>query len=104
MKILEKKLNLSLPTISIIKVKTEIMVPQKTLSKIEDRIENAETTIIVDEKRKEFKKVLLLDDAIGSGATLNSIACKIKKQNIANEVIGLAITGSLKGFDVISEV
>ena len=104
MKVLEKKLNLNLPSISIIKIKTEIMVPQKTLSKIEDRIENAEGTIIVNEKRKGFKKVLLLDDAIGSGATLNSIACKIKKEGVSNDVIGLAITGSLKGFDVISEV
>ncbi len=104
MKVLEKKLNLNLPVISITKIKTEIVVPQKTLSKIEDRIENAESTIVVSEKRKGFKKILLLDDAIGSGATLNSIACKIKKGGISNNVIGIAITGSLKGFDVISEI
>ena len=104
MKVLEKRLNLNLPTLSIVKIKTEITVPQKTLSKIEDRIENAETSIIVDEKRRGFKKILLVDDAVGSGATLNSVACKIKKNGIADSVIGLAITGSLKGFDIISEI
>jgi len=103
MKILEKKLNLTLPSISIIKIKTDIIVPQKTLSKLEDRIENADSTIIVDEERK-FKKILLIDDAVGSGATLNQVACKIKKRGIAGSVVGLAITGSLKGFDVISEI
>ena len=104
MKVLEKKLNLNLPIISITKIKSEIMIPQKTLSKIEDRIENAESTIVVTEKRKGFKKVLLLDDAVGSGATFNSIAQKIKKGDVSSKVIALAITGSLKGFDVISEV
>lgn len=104
MKILEKKLRLNLPIIEINKIKTDIAVPQKTLSKLEDRIENANATIIVTEKRKGFKKILLLDDAVGSGATLNAIAHKIKKSEISNNVLGLAVTGSLKGFDVISEV
>jgi predicted amidophosphoribosyltransferase len=52
----------------------------------------------------KYNKVLLIDDAVGSGATLNEIAKKIKDLKIAKEVIGLAITGSFKGFDVISEV
>jgi len=48
---------------------------------------------------------LLIDDAIGSGATLNEIALQIKNRGIVNgKIIGLAITGSIKGFDVISEV
>lgn len=103
MKEIEKQLNLSLPTISLIKVKTEISVPQKTLTKLEDRVENAKVTIITDDSRK-FKTVLLIDDALGSGATLNETAQKIKKQNVADVVIGLAITGSFSGFEVISEV
>lgn len=100
---LEKHLQLKIKRISILKLKTEITVPQKTLNKLKDRQENAEKTIIVDESGK-YKKVLLIDDAIGSGATLNETAKKIKKNGVANEVIGLSITGSLKGFDVISEV
>jgi hypoxanthine-guanine phosphoribosyltransferase len=103
MKEIEKQLNLSLPTISLIKVKTEISVPQKTLTKLEDRVENAKVTIIADDSRK-FKTILLMDDALGSGATLNETAQKIKRQNIASVVIGIAITGSFSGFEVISEV
>lgn len=41
MKELEKQLALSLRTLSITKIKTEIVIPQKTLSRVEDRIENA---------------------------------------------------------------
>lgn len=104
MKELERYLNLPLPTINIVKVKTEISVPQKTLAKLDDRIENARKTIIVDE-RKQYKRILLIDDAVGSGSTLNETAAQIVRQNSNHiKVIGLAITGSFKGFDVISEV
>ncbi len=104
MKELEKQLALPSRILSVTKIKTEIIVPQKTLSKLEDRIENARKTIIVDDK-KEYKNVLLIDDAVGSGATMNETARQIKKMSLASgEIIGLAITGSFKGFDVISEV
>ncbi len=103
MKEIEKKLNLSLPSLSLVKIKTEITVPQKTLNKLNDRIENAKNTIILNENRK-FKNILLIDDALGSGATLNETARKIKKQNPNCKIIGLAITGSFSGFEVISEV
>jgi len=102
MRELERGLNLNIKNISIEKVKTEIIVPQKTLSKLKDRIENAENTIIVDEQGK-YNTVLLIDDAVGSGATLNETAKQIKKK-ISKKVIGLSLTGSFKGFDVISEV
>ncbi|MCL4417171.1 MAG: hypothetical protein M1365_10810, partial [Actinobacteria bacterium] len=68
------------------------------------RIENARQTIIVDDKRI-YENVLLIDDAVGSGATMNEIARQIKDKYLVNgHIIGLAITGSFKGFDVISEV
>jgi predicted amidophosphoribosyltransferase len=47
---------------------------------------------------------LILDDAIGSGATINEIAKKVKDKKVAQHVVGLAITGSYKGFEVISEL
>lgn len=103
MKELERQLNLSIPTINLVKVKTPVAVPQKTLNKLEDRVENAKSTIIVDDTKK-YKTLLLIDDALGSGATLNETAKKIKSQNLAETVIGLAITGSFSGFEVISEV
>jgi len=103
MTVLKKKYNLPLTHIDLVKVTGEIAIPQKALNKIEDRISNANASIMVAEKRS-FQKVLLIDDAIGSGATLNQTALKIKEKGIAKEVIGLAITGSFKGFDVIQEV
>lgn len=103
MKELEKNLHPSVKRILITKVKTEIIVPQKTLNKLKDRIENVRKTIVVNEPGK-YKTVLLIDDAVGSGATLNETATQIKNKGIAKKVIGLAITGSFKGFDVISEV
>lgn len=103
MRELERQLHLILPKISLVKIKTEITVPQKTLSRLEDRIENAKRTIVVDETRK-FKTILLIDDALGSGATINETAKKIRSQKLAGNIIGLAITGSFSGFEVISEV
>lgn len=101
---MEKGLGLDMRKISITKIKTEIAVPQKTLNKLSDRIENAQKTIIVEEKKK-YKNILLIDDAVGSGATLNETAAQIKAKKICRgKIIGLAITGSFKGFDVISEV
>jgi predicted amidophosphoribosyltransferase len=98
MKVLERKLNLPLPRISLLKVKGEIAIPQKALSRIEDRVANARFSILLTEKRK-FKKVLLIDDAIGSGATMNETALKLKDSRMASIVVGLAITG----FEVIQE-
>lgn len=104
MKELEKNSLLHIPKIKIIKVKTDVAIPQKTLSKIEDRIENARKTIIVDDEGK-YNNILLVDDAVGSGATLNETAAQIKDRGLCRgKIIGLAITGSFKGFDVISEV
>jgi len=100
---LEKQLNLGVKSIKIEKIKTEIVVPQKTLSKLEDRIENAQKTLVVTENSR-YNNLLIIDDAVGSGATLNQVAKQIKDKKIAKKVIGLSITGSFKGFDVISEV
>ena len=103
MKELEKNLHPDVKKIAITKIKTEIIVPQKTLNKLKDRIENARKTIVVNESGI-YKNILLIDDAAGSGATLNETAIQIKQKGIAKKVIGLSITGSFKGFDVISEV
>lgn len=103
MSVLKNEFKLLVPVIDIVKVKTDIITPQKTLSKLRERIDNAEYSMVVPERRR-FSRILLIDDAIGSGATLNQVACKIKKAGITKEVYGFAITGSVKGFDVISEI
>jgi hypothetical protein len=101
---IHKRLNLGTRTLVISKIKTPVAVPQKTLTKIEDRIINARETIVV-EGNDNYGNILLIDDAIGSGSTLNETAKKIRqRRQCRGKIIGLAITGSFKGFEVISEV
>ncbi len=103
MKYMQARLSIPLPSIDIKKLSGIIPVPQKSLSKIEERIVNAENTFAVTEQRK-FKTVVLIDDAVGSGATINQIAGKMKIKEVAQKVVGLALVGSFKGFDVITDV
>lgn len=105
MDIFKKWLKLDLPEISAVKIPSTTKIPQKTLKKLEDRIINAKTTIAVNPNQKIIGNVLIIDDATGSGATLNETAKKIKKIAKKNiKAIGYSIVGSYKGFDVISEV
>ena len=104
MKILESRLKLNLPKINIRKQFSDLRVPQKTLKKIKDRIENADKTFFVVDENLNFKKTLIIDDAVGSGASINQIACKLKKQKNSKKVIGFSIVGSVNGFDIINEV
>lgn len=67
-----------------------------------DRIINARNSIVINDNRK-FSRILLIDDALGSGATINETACKLKRNGQAEKVFGFAVTGSYKGFEVISE-
>lgn len=104
MSVLKKRLQLKLRPISIQKIKSDVAVPQKSLSKLADRIENARQSIVVNDNSLH-ENILLIDDAVGSGATLNETARQIREKGICRgKIIGLAITGSFKGFDVISEV
>ena len=103
MKFLQTHINLALPMVQVKKISGVIPVPQKSLAKLEERIVNAQNTFAAAESRI-FKHVLLIDDAVGSGATVNEIAGKLKQKKIAQQVSALAITGSFKGFDVITDV
>lgn len=103
MKVLATGLKLPLPVIDIKKMSGLIPVPQKSLSKLQERIDNARGSFAVTEKRS-FDHVLLIDDAVGSGSTLNQVAEKLKNKQTARIVTGLAIVGSFKGFDVVTDV
>jgi hypothetical protein len=105
LKELKMRLNLGVQQMDFLKAyKGEIPVPQKSLSKLEERIENASGTIFPDRTSIVVVRVLVIDDAVGSGATLQAVAEKIKHMNPKTQVFGLAIVGSLKGFEVLREV
>lgn len=101
---LKKHLNINLPLVKIEKIKTEIMIQQKSLKEIGDRIQNAKGTMVINSENTNYKKLLIIDDFTGSGSTLNILADKIKNKKIAGKVIGLTITGSMNGFEVIKEI
>jgi len=104
MSFLAKRLDIDLPIIIITKAENIVPVQQKSLKKIEDRILNANKTIVI-KSNGGYKNVLLIDDVTGSGATLNETAKKIITQGIGQKVYGFTITGSAKAgvFDIISE-
>lgn len=104
MKELQKAIHSNLPHIMIEKIKTPILVQQKSLKDVQERVQNAESTLIVKGSGGKYKKVLIIDDFTGSGSTLNVLAKKCKAQNIADQVVGLTITGSMNGFEVIKEI
>lgn len=104
---IEKTLNIPLPRVKLFKISGEVPVAQKSLSKLSERIENAQKTIFVDFEKQEkpfYKNLLLIDDAVGSGASLNEVARKCREKNIAQHIWGVAFVGSFKGFEVLHEV
>ena len=103
MKFLSTGLKINLPVLEIQKVGGIIPVPQKSLNKLEERINNAENTFVI-KGNVSYKNLLLIDDAVGSGSTLNQISGKIKRKNLAKNIIALAIVGSFKEFDVITDL
>ena len=103
----EKLLNISLPNIPLLKLVKDTPLAQKSLPKLSQRIENAKKTIFFDPEcypQKPYENILIIDDAVGSGATLQEVAKKAKSKNIAKNIYGFALVGSKKGFDIISEV
>jgi hypothetical protein len=59
---------------------------------------------VIDQQQIPYQRVLLIDDAVGSGATLNEIARKLKQNHHVKTVYGFSVVGSYKGFDILSEV
>ena len=100
-------LNLSLPEVKLIKVVSgDIIVAQKTLSNIDERIINARETILLKNTTGPYyKNVLLIDDVVGSGASFNETAEKLKNNNLGRDnIIAFALVGNNKGYDVIREI
>ena len=103
MNILESNLAVDTPRVKIFKVGARILIAQKTLKSLNDRILNAEQTFVAESSVK-YDSVLIIDDALGSGATLNEIAKQIIHKKIAKNCYGLVLVGSPSGYEVINEV
>lgn len=101
------QLNLSLPEIKLAKViPGDIPIPQKTLASIEERIINARDSMYLKTaKHPQYKNVLLIDDVVGSGASFNETAKKLKTANVGyKKIVAFAIVGNIKGYDVVREI
>lgn len=98
--------DLKLPFINIIKYyPNNIAIPQKSLKTREQRLHNALNTIFIDDENiKKYSKVLLIDDFVWSGSTLNETAKKIKQEWI-KEVFWFAFVWNLNlEYEIINEV
>ena len=103
---LRKQLKIELPEIKLIKVfPTNIVIPQKSLKSMEQRIKNATNTIFVSPWQKAYKSVLLIDDFMWSWATINFSAKKILDAKLAKRVVAISLLGNIDTkYDVINEV
>ncbi len=99
-------LSLKMPEIKLDKIFAgPVKIAQKSLPRLEQRVENARSTIYPAKTNVFYKRILLIDDAVGSGATFNETAKKLRDDDIAKDkIIAYAIVGSMKGFDIISEI
>lgn len=96
LKEIEKDIALKIPRLELKKIWRGTPISQKSLSAMIDRIANARDTIFIDNKDFYTDTIFLIDDALGSGATLNETAKKFKDAGITRKVIGLALVGSFK--------
>jgi hypothetical protein len=104
MDILNETIGGNKPRIIATKHFVDLAIQQKTIKNRDDRIENARETIQI-KSDEVYKSCLILDDAIGSGSTLNEIARKLRNQNIVKgKIVGVGIVGNLDGYEVINEV
>jgi hypothetical protein len=107
--VLREELSLAMPEVKLVKVYAgEIREAQKTLKSLDDRTENARSTIAIKSlpwvNPEDERRILLIDDAVGSGATLNEVAGKLKRAYGKVRVFGYSVVGSINGFEVIKGV
>ncbi len=104
---LEYRLRLSLPKIDLVKASVgDILIPQKTLSSLNERVLNARSSIYLKNIREfSFANVLLIDDVTGSGASFNETARKLKTLKIGHkQIIAFAFVGNIRGYEVIRQI
>ncbi|MDD9867716.1 MAG: hypothetical protein OXU73_00010 [Candidatus Campbellbacteria bacterium] len=92
-----------LPVIKIQKIHGQISQQQKFLSDIKERVTNANLSFLIPDYKERHTNVLLIDDLVGSGATINQIAKKLVETGIAKKVFGIGMIGIKKGFNVVKK-
>lgn len=103
---IKKGLKIDLPEIKLIKLfPNGVIIPQKSLKGMDQRIKNATNTLFVTGNQKPAHKVLIIDDFMGSGATINLSAKKILDAGLAKEVVAITLLGNIDTkYEVINEV
>jgi hypothetical protein len=102
MTFIQSRLSLPLPIVNIRKISGKTAIPQNSIPNVKERIINSDCNFSVS-GHHAYGKIVLIDDAVDSGATLNQIAYKIKHKHLAYDVAGLAIVGNLEGFTTIAQ-
>lgn len=103
---LRSKRSIPLPEIYLHKLYSgEVIVPQKSLKWAASRIRNARHTIFIKPHQESVHHVLLIDDFVWSGATLNESAKKLLDAGLAQRVTGMALVGNIDmTYEVINEI
>jgi len=81
----QEALDLPLPHVNLVRVAEDPGVPQKAISLQVDREDYAQRTLVPGDHRR-FKHILLLDDRIISGTTINQAAKSLIKEDVAQRV------------------
>ncbi|MEI6327021.1 MAG: hypothetical protein WCO78_02770 [Candidatus Roizmanbacteria bacterium] len=104
---LTRSLALALPHLDLVKVMPgDIAIPQKSLSTTAERMLNARQSIYPRAPlAPQYRNILLIDDVVGSGASFQETAMKLKAQSDHPiRIIAFALVGNLKGYDVVRQI
>lgn len=97
--------DIKLPHVTLTKAIRDVVVPQKSLKTTQERIRNASETLLVPEGAWSYNHLLLIDDFVGSGWTMNESARKLKANGVAKKITWLALVGNIDmSYDVIREI
>ena len=95
MTFLKKRLALNIPIINAQKNSSLLPIQQKNLKRLKDKIIHAKKSIEI-EKTEAYKKVLIIDDVLDSGASINEVAKKLIQQKLTTEVYAFTVVANVK--------
>jgi len=89
--VLKNFFNFDQRCINISRLEADKLVPQKYLQIIPHRVSNIRRSMHI-EHTEQFRNILLVDDAITSGATMNEVARKLRESGVAGgKIFGIGI-------------